>query len=61
LLKPEKFAEIICCDYKLPDAFISLISDSISQQLNEFIPYQPLQDAQDFRILIKVIFFFFFS
>jgi len=55
LLTPEKFAEILCFDNKLPAAkFAPIVAESIRTQLNEFIPHVPTTDAEELRILIKL-------
>jgi len=54
LLTPEKFADIICSDNKIHPRFAPLIAGSIKQQLSEFIPHVPTNDAEELRIIIKL-------
>lgn len=54
LIKPEKFAEIICFENKLPPSFIPAITESMNQQLEEFIPFTPSPDIEELRMIIKL-------
>lgn len=54
LLTPDKFAEIICSDNKIHPRFAPLIAASIKQQIREFIPHVPTDEAEELRIIIKL-------